>query len=368
MHIPSLNVLTDSKHLATGGFATVHTARHKDKPVVVKWPLRKDPYEEKTFKAEMEVLAGLQHENVVKLEAVYISKDPKAVPALAIVLEYVDGGDLKNRQKDAVFRSAGQQKCSILQQIAAGLEAIHAAGLVHRDIKPANVLLTKQNAVRICDLGLARYVKGNGLLTVTHGQGTPHYCAPEQWDEKSAKIGTAADVYAFGGLIYWMVTGQDPWHGLTLPQISVKIAKQERPAVAKPPVWCPADLLTLMHECWAQAPAARPPISQVAMRLHDIYDNAFGFLNNALDQPCVSGSLVSLPSVMDWTVDDVVTWMTELNNGAFAAFAPAFAKEQVTGPVLLRLDGPALADLGFPASLLQSRFLAAIDQIRPPSK
>jgi serine/threonine-protein kinase len=99
----------------------------------------------------------------------------------------------------------------ILQQIAAGLDTAHAAGVIHRDLKPSNILVGERGAVKIIDFGLAMSAMGDGLTATGAILGTPHYMAPEQVRGKN--VDARADIYAFGALAYHLVTGRPPFSG-----------------------------------------------------------------------------------------------------------------------------------------------------------
>jgi serine/threonine-protein kinase len=99
----------------------------------------------------------------------------------------------------------------MLQQIGAGLEAAHQAGVIHRDLKPSNVLIGERGMIKIIDFGLATTAVGDGLTATGALLGTPHYMAPEQIRGKPVDART--DVYALGALAYHLVCGRPPFTG-----------------------------------------------------------------------------------------------------------------------------------------------------------
>jgi serine/threonine-protein kinase len=99
----------------------------------------------------------------------------------------------------------------MLQQIAAGLEAAHQAGVIHRDLKPSNVLVGERGMVKLIDFGLATTSVGDGLTATGAILGTPHYMAPEQVRGKGVDVRT--DIYALGALAYHLVCGRPPFVG-----------------------------------------------------------------------------------------------------------------------------------------------------------
>jgi hypothetical protein len=99
----------------------------------------------------------------------------------------------------------------MLQQIAAGLEAAHQAGVIHRDLKPSNVLVGERGKVKIIDFGLATTAFGEGLTATGAILGTPHYMAPEQ--VRGKPVDARTDIYALGALAYHLVCGRPPFAG-----------------------------------------------------------------------------------------------------------------------------------------------------------
>ena len=99
----------------------------------------------------------------------------------------------------------------ILQQIAAGLDAAHQAGVIHRDLKPSNVLVGERGAVKLIDFGLATTLVGDSLTATGAILGTPHYMAPEQ--VRGKPVDARTDVYSLGALAYHVVTGRPPFSG-----------------------------------------------------------------------------------------------------------------------------------------------------------
>jgi serine/threonine-protein kinase len=144
----------------------------------------------------------------------------------------------------------------MLQQIAAGLEAAHQAGVVHRDLKPSNVLVGERGMVKIIDFGLATTAVGDGLTATGAILGTPHYMAPEQVRGKSVDART--DVYALGALAYHLICGRPPFAGDN--PIAIGFAHLSEPVL--PPRQLrrdvPAGLESAILAALAKAPEDRP--------------------------------------------------------------------------------------------------------------
>jgi serine/threonine-protein kinase len=144
----------------------------------------------------------------------------------------------------------------ILEQIGAGLEAAHVAGVVHRDLKPSNVLVGERGAVKIIDFGLATTAVGDGMTATGTILGTPHYMAPEQLRGKGVDART--DIYALGALAYHLVTGRPPFAGDN--PIAIGFAHISEPPVAPRQLRkdVPAALEGAILAALAKDPADRP--------------------------------------------------------------------------------------------------------------
>jgi tetratricopeptide (TPR) repeat protein/tRNA A-37 threonylcarbamoyl transferase component Bud32 len=205
--------------LGTGGMGTVWLAEVADEHAVVPRGTRvavkvvhphligQSGFFER-FMREAEVGQQVDHENVVRtLDVDALEVDGTTTHFL--VMEYVEGRTLRDLLHDlgtvpeALLRE-------IARQVAAGLSAIHEAGVVHRDLKPENILVTHDHQVRIMDLGVARLVEQSVALT-KRGEfaGSLLYAAPEQFG--SEPVGPAADLYSFGVLLYELAAGENPF-------------------------------------------------------------------------------------------------------------------------------------------------------------
>lgn len=193
-----------------GGMGTVYrgTQLSLGRPVAIKVLRVSDGYDfafEDRFRREARAMAALNHPNIV---AIY-DYGHLGAEFLYFVMEYVDGTDLGEIMR--LGRMTPELALQLLPQICAGLEYAHSKGIVHRDIKPANIMLTRQGEVKIADFGLAKDVARNAsIATETHMvMGTPEYAAPEQFNAHR-EVDHRADIYAFGVLMYQMLTGALP--------------------------------------------------------------------------------------------------------------------------------------------------------------
>ena len=170
------------------------------------------------FFREARAAAALRHPNIAQLYDV-----SHAAPTPYMVLEHIDGTNLHAVVAEG-RRLSVARAVDYAVQAARGLEHAHRGGLVHRDVKPGNLVLDRAGVVRLLDLGLARYhtdaAKNEGLTAkYDHDNliGTADYMAPEQTRDSSA-VDARADVYSLGCTLYYLLTGQAPFHGGSVSQ------------------------------------------------------------------------------------------------------------------------------------------------------
>ncbi len=202
------------------------------------------------FFSERKLLTSVQHQNVVRVYDLVAEGT-----TLAIVMEYVDGSDLRHRLREKGTLEP-EEACLITAQVAHGLDAIHRARIVHRDVKPANVLLGGDPArpdVKLTDFGVARLAaEGMSEIGSTTLVGTPSYLAPEAIN--GAIPGPPADFYALGLMLYELLCGIGPFAGMpTGPLLQAhRTLKPGRPDGLDDAVW------DLIRQLVAKDPTRRP--------------------------------------------------------------------------------------------------------------
>ncbi len=218
-------------------------------------------------RAEMQVLANLQHPNLLKVYDARFGDDPvSGVPpqdaidgALTYkVMELVDGGPLANRITQSGIASS--EVARVGAAAASGLAAIHQFGLVHRDIRPANILLSRSGEVKISDFGFARELEAERIATTVEVAGSTAFLSPEQ--ARGAAVGPPSDVYALGLVLLECLTGHREYPGLA---IESAIARLNRIPVV--PASLPESWHTLLRAMTTSDPAQRPTAAQVAATL-----------------------------------------------------------------------------------------------------
>lgn len=160
------------------------------------------------FRSEAKALARIDSPYIV---SIYALRDTDI--GLLIVMEYVDGGTLKDRVENGPMPP--DEAIPILRQILQAFRDAHGAGVIHRDIKPQNIMLTAEGTVKITDFGIAKLRRPDSGETVTQGGqgGTLKYMSPEQI-EKIDEVDDRSDLYALGMTAYEMLTGRLPFDEL----------------------------------------------------------------------------------------------------------------------------------------------------------
>jgi serine/threonine protein kinase len=193
--------------LGAGGMGSVYLALGPDaEPVAVKLikrDLAQDPIFRRRFDREARIARRVQHPHIVPV----LSKgEHDGLPYLA--QRFIGGGNLAERigREGTLDLQVAVQMC---EEVASGLDALHAAGLIHRDVKPANILLDEEGTAYITDFGLAKDSQGSLLTRPGQALGSMDWMAPEQI--RSETVGPTTDVYALGCVMWECMTGAPPF-------------------------------------------------------------------------------------------------------------------------------------------------------------
>jgi hypothetical protein len=278
--------------IGVGGMGEVYRARDTklDRPValkVIRDTLAGDPDRLARFQREAKLLAALNHPNIAHIYGLALGPNDTQ----CIVMELVDGETLHARLKRGPL--APDEAVGVVKQIAAALEAAHERGIIHRDLKPGNVMVDGEDHVKVLDFGLgkaldpqrptddfshsptmapAAFTEANVLL------GTVAYMSPEQVRGKVAD--ERSDVWAFGCVLYEMLTGRQAFAGETVSDVM-------------------GDILRVEPD-WKALPAKTPPGLQVILKRCLQKDrrqryHAVGDLRHDLEAPMALSAAVTAP-------------------------------------------------------------------------
>jgi serine/threonine protein kinase len=217
--------------IGEGGMGSVYLATHTqmNRKVAIKALLPQfmaNAEVKQRFKNEASTLAHLQHPNIVGLFD-YIEDET----GMYLVMEYVEGTPLDDFISNVTGPMPEGRAVPIMKEILSGFSYAHQKGIVHRDIKPANIIITSNDGAKILDFGIARLIgEGNHNLTKTGTQmGTVFYMSPEQVQGK--KVDQRSDIYSLGVSFYQMLTGVNPYNGLTTEyEVYSRIVKEDLPS------------------------------------------------------------------------------------------------------------------------------------------
>ena len=143
---------------------------------------------------------------------------------------------------------------------------LHLRNIIHRDLKPANILMDEFLCPKVADFGLSKLVQSEEYGSISQStatiKGTPMYIAPEIWSDYAYT--PKCDVYAYGFMVYEIVTSLEPYKANSVFEIYPKIIRGERPTIDD---LVPIAYKNLIEKCWSQNPTERPDFSQIVEEL-----------------------------------------------------------------------------------------------------
>jgi serine/threonine protein kinase/Tol biopolymer transport system component len=271
--------------LGAGGMGEVYRARDTalNRDVAIKVlpdAFAKDPDRLTRFTREARALAALNHPNIAHIHGL-----DETGGVRALVMELVDGEDLSDRIARGSASAAPQPRRTglplaevlpIARQIAEALEAAHEQGIVHRDLKPANIKVRPDGTVKVLDFGLAKAMEPGAMSASANVMDSPTFTSPAGMTEMGVILGTAAymapeqargkavdkraDIWAFGVVLYEMLTGTRAFAGEGSPDVLAAVLRQEI-QWNRLPAGTPARVRQLLERCLT---------ADVKQRLRDI--------------------------------------------------------------------------------------------------
>lgn len=270
--------------LGRGSAGTVWLGEGPEGPVAIKL-LREDLASDQElvgrFVQERTALLGLDHPRVVAVRDLVVDGND-----LALVMELVRGTDLRTRL-DRERRLAPEAAVAVVADVADGLAAAHAAGVVHRDVKPENILLDMEGPIGpggshpalLTDFGVAKLIDTPRRTKATRIIGTPDYLAPEIVEGLPPRA--AVDIYALATVLYELLAGFTPFGG----GHPGAVLRRHVTETVVPLPGIPDELWQLLVQCLAKAPASRLRASELADRLREQLPQLAGIPSLEVDEP-----------------------------------------------------------------------------------
>jgi hypothetical protein len=246
-----VSVIAHAKALP-GGNGVVRQAMYNGRLVAMKQPLITGPIgarDRAKFMKEMEINYRLHHAACVTMYGACIDDE-----GMLLLMEWMEGGSLYSAlDNHSVKPVLPRMRISMARDIADGLCYMHTNGIVHRDLKSHNVLLTLNGHAKLCDFGLATLQTLTSTRTAGSGAaaGTYPWFAPEMF--QGASCNQTTDVYAFGIIMWELLTCEVPFQGLNEIQVRGLLERGQRPDLPCPlPFGFSSAYIELMKRCWHQ--------------------------------------------------------------------------------------------------------------------
>jgi serine/threonine-protein kinase len=223
---------------------------------VIRPDIARDSSVWRRFSREARALAALHNKHVVRIH----DAGTLASGLRYLVMDLLVGTDLRRLVEHSALPP--QQAVDYVIQVCSALGDAHRLNIIHRDIKPANIFLAQYRAnepvIKLLDFGVALFLDDVGQRTLS-GQsvGSPQYLSPEQLRDPRA-VDQRTDIWAVGLLLFELLTGRSPLHGLNAAQVCLQIAQGPLPRIETFCPGVPAGLATVIHRCLEVDPGRRP--------------------------------------------------------------------------------------------------------------
>ncbi|MEY9875483.1 serine/threonine protein kinase [Streptacidiphilus sp. MAP12-33] len=288
--------------IGRGSAGTVWLGEGPEGPVAIKI-LREDLASDQVlvgrFVQERTVLTSLDHPRVVGVRDLVVDGDD-----LALVMELVHGSDLRSGlDREGPFTP--QAAVSVVADVAEGLAAAHAQGVIHRDVKPENILLDQASGpgpggaprAKLSDFGIARLVDAPRRTRATRIIGTPDYLAPEIIEGLEPRA--AVDIYALATVLYELLAGFTPFGGGHTGAVLRRHVTESVPALPG----LPEPLWKVLAQCLAKAPASRLRAAELATGLRELLPGLAGLPALRIAHPDAP-AVTPLPGYDGYDADD----------------------------------------------------------------
>ncbi|KAK8897592.1 hypothetical protein M9Y10_015551 [Tritrichomonas musculus] len=277
------------KKIGSGSFGKVFTVKDKKtgKIVVAKISINKIERNSVSqlhdISREVNILSKFNHPSILKF-IFYNPFDFKKKPKPVIIMEYASNGSLEDllniiRYSDSSLKIDMTYKLIIMYGIASAMSYLHSHNIIHRDLKPENVLLDEYLFPKVADFGLSKVCHKNEqsmtMKSMFEVKGTPIYMSPEIWSK--AEYTKKGDVYAFGIIVYELMTNLKPFDKVNFYLLPVKVTKGERPDIG---INIPKSYVKLIQDCWSQEADKRPTFDEILDRLL----NDRGFITETVNE------------------------------------------------------------------------------------
>jgi TolB-like protein/predicted Zn-dependent protease/tRNA A-37 threonylcarbamoyl transferase component Bud32 len=245
------------EEIGRGGMGVIYRARqrHSRRIVALKRILSYHADSQETlarFRREAQAAASLDHPNILPIYEV--SECDDGLPFFS--MKFAGGGSLLDAAP--ALRGEPRRAVALMAKVARGVQYAHGQGILHRDLKPGNVLLDGRGEPLVSDFGLAKWLDTSSHLTRTLTIfGTPGYIAPEQVNGSSGKLGTTADVYSLGAILFDLLTGRPPFLGEHALNVIQQASEKPAPKLRSLMPGLDRDLETICAKCLEREPGAR---------------------------------------------------------------------------------------------------------------
>jgi len=310
--------------VGVGGMGVVYKARDtklgRDVAIkVLPEEFARDPDRITRFLREAKLLASLNHSNIA---AIYDLEEADSEQFL--IQELIEGETLADRLKHGQI--SVEESLELSLQITEALEAAHEKGIIHRDLKPSNIKITPEGKVKVLDFGLARAFRNktknadSSNLSATRESitqagvvlGTAAYMSPEQVKGKSAD--GRADIWAFGCVLYKMLTGKSPFAGEDFSQTLANVLEHE-PDLSQVPRNIHPKIKETLERCLEKDPRNRwHHIADVRLDIRKVLDDEGrglakpGTIAKPRMQPRTTASLIAAAVILSMLVAGFAVW------------------------------------------------------------